>query len=194
MIDNTIKYFNQKDLKKLFNTIGKSNNKYALRDLTICRVAYRCGLRVTEIGLIDIENYNKFTGELYCKRLKGSWSNTIRLDKETIKILNKFIKEFNVIEGTLFKSRNNNPISRKTLDLMFKDYCKAAGIKNKDLYHFHTLKHTCAVHLAESGLDIKELQSWLGHKNVNNTLKYFNFTTKQQEEMYKKLEKTNSLV
>ena len=61
-------------------------------------------------------------------------------------------------------------------------------------YHFHTLKHTTAVHLAESEIDIKELQYYLGHKSVTNTLIYFQFTTKQQETMYAKLQKNNQMV
>jgi site-specific recombinase XerD len=50
-----------------------------------------------------------------------------------------------------------------------------------------------AVHLAESSLDVKELQYWLGHKNINNTIIYFQFTTTQQESMYQKLSHGNAL-
>ena len=75
-----------------------------------------------------------------------------------------------------------------------KKYCKIANISNKSKHHFHTLKHTTAVHLEESEMDIKELQWWLGHKSVSNTEIYFQFTTKQQEKMYMKLEKTSEMV
>ncbi len=43
-------------------------------------------------------------------------------------------------------------------------------------------------------MDIKELQWWLGHKSVSNTEIYFQFTTKQQEKMYMKLEETSEMV
>ena len=195
-MEQPIKFFNQKELKSLFKAIEQSDIKYKTRDLAIFRVAYCCGLRSSEIGLIDYGNYNKSTGELYCKRLKGSWNNTIRLDKETIKVLNKYIREntFTSDEYILFKSQEGKPISRKTLDVLMKKYCKLANIKNTSLHHFHALKHSCGVHLAESGLDVKELNFWLAHKNINNTLIYFQFTSSQQEQLYKKLENSNKRV
>jgi len=69
-----------------------------------------------------------------------------------------------------------------------------AKIKDENKWHFHCLKHSTAVHLAESDLDIKEVQFWLGHKSVNSTLCYFQFTTQQQKNMLKKLEKQSMLV
>lgn len=195
-MEETIKYFTQAELKKLFKVIEQSESKYSLRDLLIFRLAYRCGLRASEIGLITLQNYNKNTKELFCKRLKGSLSNTIRLDQETNKLINKFIKENKIHEDNdiLFKSQKGGPVSRKTLDLMIKKYCLVAKLKDTTKWHFHTLKHSCAVHLAESGLDLKELQNWLGHKSVNNTMVYFRFTTMQQEAMYNKLDKNCKMV
>lgn len=195
-MEETIKYFTQKELTKLFKVIDKSKGKYSLRDLLIFRLAYRCGLRATEIGLITRGDYNKNTKELYCKRLKGSLNNTIRLDIETNKLINKFIRELGPFCDTdiLFKSQKGGPLSRKTLDLSIKKYCLAAQLQDSTKWHFHTLKHSCAVHLAESGLDVKELQNWLGHKGVNNTMVYFRFTTIQQQAMYNKLEKNCKMV
>lgn len=164
--------------------------------MAIFRVAYRCALRASEIALIKLEDYNAVKGELYCKRLKGSSNNTIRLDGKTKKILDKYIYKNNISLGseTLFSSQKQNPISRQTLDYLMKKYCALAKIDDKKKYHFHTLKHTSAVHLAESDMDIKELQWWLGHKAVSNTEIYFQFTTKQQEKMYAKLEENNEIV
>ena len=195
-MDTTIKYFTQDELKRLFKTIQKSNDRHALRNLCIFRVAYRCGLRASEVGLLKLEYYNKLKGELYCKRLKGSWNNTIALDKETTKVLNRYIKEYGIKQEVefLFKSQEQKPISRKTLDYLMKRYCKMAKIKDKNKWHFHCLKHSIAVHLAESDLDIKEVKFWLSHKSVNSTLCYFQFTSSQQKTMLEKLERHNMLV
>lgn len=70
-MDTTIKYFTQHELRRLFKAIQNSADRHALRNLCIFRIAYRCGLRASEIGLIKLENYNKAKGERYCKRLKG---------------------------------------------------------------------------------------------------------------------------
>jgi site-specific recombinase XerD len=164
--------------------------------LSIFRIAYRCGLRASEIALIKLQDYNSLKGELYCKRLKGSYNNTIRLDSKTKEVLDKYIidKEITSNSEVLFKSQKGNPISRQTLDYLMKKYCLLANIEDKSKHHFHALKHTTAVHLAESDMDIKELQWWLGHKSVSNTEIYFQFTSKQQERMYSKLKEKSEMV
>ncbi|MCC5422406.1 tyrosine-type recombinase/integrase [Clostridium botulinum] len=193
---NKMKYLTQQEAIRLFNAIIFSDNSHAVRDLALFRVAYRCGLRASEISLIKLDDYNADKGDLYCKRLKGSNNNTIRLDATTKKALDTYIRYYKIFcnSETLFKSQKNNPISRQTLDYLMKKYCKIANISDKSKHHFHTLKHTTAVHLAESEMDIKELQWWLGHKSVSNTEIYFQFTTKQQEKMYMKLEETSEMV
>jgi len=194
--DIKIKYLTQQETQELFNAITYSDNIHSIRDLSIFRIAYRCGLRASELALIKLVDYTTSKGELYCKRLKGSNNNTIRLDDKTKCILDKYISKKNVISSSepLFISQKNNPISRQTLDYLMKKYCSIANIDDKRKHHFHTLKHTTAVHLAESNMDIKELQWWLGHKSVTNTEIYFQFTTKQQEKMYAKLAEMSEMV
>lgn len=192
----TIKYLTQNEMRNLFDAITNSSSSHAIRDLAIFRVAYRCGLRASEISLIKLENYNSEKGELFCRRLKGSKNNTIRLDKNSKKALDNYIKKYNITNSydILFKSQGNKPISRQTLSYLIKKYSCAAGIEDKTKHHFHAIKHTTAVHLAESDMDIKELQWWLGHKAVSNTEIYFQFTTRQQEKMYAKLDERSEMV
>lgn len=194
--DAKIKYLTQQEAIKLFNAISSSDSSHSIRDLALFRVAYRCGLRASEMALIRLEDYNANKGEIYCKRLKGSNNNTIRLDHKTKYALDKYINNYKICDESeiLFKSQKDNPISRQTIDHLMKKYCALAEISDKSKYHFHTLKHTTAVHLAESEMDIKELQWWLGHKSVSNTEIYFQFTTKQQEKMYLKLEEKSEMV
>lgn len=196
MAQQKTKHFTQRELKRLFKAIEAHKSRFKLRNIALFRIAYFCGLRASELGLIRYENYNKATGELYCQRLKGSWNNTIRLNKETKKALDVYIKHNGPFGQTdiLFKSQENKPISRKMLDYLMKKYCKIAKVEDKSKCHFHTLKHSCGVHLAESALDLKEVNFWLAHKNIANTMVYFQFTTKQQEQMYRKLEKESQMV
>lgn len=80
-------------------------------------------MRASEIALIKLEDYNTSKGELYCKRLKGSYNNTIRLDNKTKDVLDRYIHESNISCDSefLFKSQKNRPISRQTLDYMMKN-------------------------------------------------------------------------
>ena len=194
--ETKIKYLTQKEALSLFNSIENSTGIHSTRDLALFRLAYRCGLRASEIALLKFEDYNINKGEVYCKRLKGSKNNTLRLDTKTKSALDKYIVENNITSESqiIFTSQKNNPISRQTLDYLTKKYCALANIEDKSKHHFHAIKHTTAVHLAECDMDIKELQWWLGHKSVSNTEIYFQFTTKQQDKMYAKLEGKNEMV
>ncbi|MBF0240744.1 MAG: phage integrase family protein [SAR324 cluster bacterium] len=194
----SIEYLTQKELKKLFQVIGKRSEEkypYGLRDLTIFNIAYYCGLRVSEIGMLTRGNFNEQRDELFCRRLKGSRSNTLRLTPDKSRLLKKYIREYSIINGeqSLFKSRKGNPISKRQLQDLMAFYGKQAKLPEHK-QHIHVLKHSIAVHLAQSGMDIKEVQYWLGHKNVENTMVYFQFTADQADTMYRKLQSNSKLV
>lgn len=188
-MDNAdIKYFTNKELKAFFKAIEKDNSKYRVRNECIFKLAYYCALRVSEVALIQVDDFNNSRNEIYCRRLKGSLNNTIRIvDPDILRSVKRYLRTIN--NDTMFISQKGLPISRKTLDKLMKKYCEIAKIKDKDKWHFHTLKHTRAVDLAEIGLDLKEIQYWLGHKEISNTQIYFQFTSSQYETLYKKLKK-----
>ncbi|WP_154861771.1 tyrosine-type recombinase/integrase, partial [Clostridium diolis] len=122
--ETEIKYLTQKEVLSLFNAIENSGKLHSTRDLAIFRLAYRCGLRASEISMLKLENYNINKGEIYCKRLKGSKNNTLRLDEKTKSVLDKYITENEITSEaqTIFTSQKNKPISRQTLDHLTKQY------------------------------------------------------------------------
>lgn len=182
----SITYYTNDELRQLFKSISSLNKRDRIRDEALIKVAYYCGLRISEIGLIEITSFNNQTNELYCKRLKGSNSNTIKIQNtDVLRSLKRHLRNLNIKQGYLFCSNQGKPISRSTIHNLFKEYCNHANLERKS--NFHVLKHTRAVDLAQAGMDIKEIQYWLGHKNIENTLIYFKFTYKQYEYMYKKL-------
>lgn len=206
--DKEIRYLTQKELEKLFNQIEKSkySEKFRLRDLTMFNIAYYCWLRAWEIWMIKLSDYNYESWELKIKRLKWSMTNTIRLDKKRKLLLDKYIKEFYVTDekktrlynikdeyDNIFKTKFWYSIDTRSVHQVFRKYISKTNIPN-DKHHPHVLKHSIAVHLAESGLDVKDIQYWLWHKNINNTQIYFQYTTIQQELMYKKLGSSGRIV
>lgn len=186
---NKIPYFSQDEINKLFKAISSSNDIYKTRNEAIFKIGYYCALRVSEIGLLRVDDINLMKNEIYCRRLKGSLNNTLEiLDSGILRSLKRHMRENNPTD-ILFCSKQFGPISRKMLDVLMKKYCVAANLKDSTKFHFHTLKHSRAVHLAEMGLDLKEIQYYLGHKEISNTLIYFQFTTSQNKEMYRKMRK-----
>lgn len=191
-----MKYFTQGELKKFFRVIEKDKSyAYWLRDSCLFQIGYLCALRVSEIGNLKKEHFNEQTGELFCPRLKNSASNTIRLDEKRSRLLKRYVNQYKIQEGQafLFVSKKGKPISARRIQQLMLHYALAAKIP-LDKAHPHALKHSIAVHLAESGADVKEVQFYLGHKNVQNTMIYFQFTTRQQEAFYQKIAQHSQIV
>lgn len=188
-MNETIKYLTSKELEKLFKCISSDDSKYRLRNLCLFKIAFYCGLRASEIGLIYVSDFNKNTRELYCKRLKGSNNNTIRLDKETARLISSYIRDNNLNnDDLLFASQHHKAISRKTIDVLMKKYAVAAKIKDTTKHHFHVLKHTRAVSMLENNFTLEDIQYVLGHKNIANTSIYAQFSSNYKKNLFDKMD------
>jgi integrase len=147
-----------------------------VRDRAAFSIAYHRGLRASEIGMLELRDYtpaaiNERVGKLYCRRLKDSYSKIYDLTRQEDKDLRAWLRLRGKHPGPLFDSSHRRGIGRSMLHLLMRKYCALAGIK-LDLAHFHTLKHTCAVHLLQQGLGLDQVQSWLGHRDIHSTMVY----------------------
>lgn len=168
------------ELERLFKSIDST------RDRAIFRLAYHAGLRASELGLLDMRDYNARTDRIMIHRLKGSNDGEHHLSREESRALRAWLKLRGGSPGAIFPSRLGSPISRKTLDLLMKSYGAAAGIPPK-LRHFHVLKHTCATHLLSKGFHVDQVQDWIGHANIQNTMIYAKVTNARRDEMGRSL-------
>lgn len=184
-----IKYLTRTETEMLFNEIAHDNSRHSLRNRAIFMVMKYCALRASEVGLLLEEEYDKVKYSLHCHRLKNSRDNIIRIcEQDIVQALEEYLYIKNDIypsSNLLFPSQMGKPISRQSLDTLMKYYCRNTTI-SADKQHIHVLKHTRAVELADMGMDVKDIQWWLGHKNISNTLIYMQYTTTQQEMLYQK--------
>lgn len=185
-----IKYLYTEEKERLFTILCKSKDKHALRNKSMFFLAEYCALRASEVGLLTTDLFNPDTREIYCRRLKNGRNNTLRIIDDTVYY--SLIEYLNIKDSIytpspyLFPSNRGNPISRKMIDVLMKKYCNEAKI-SEDKSHFHVLRHTRAIELAEHGLGIREIQYWLGHSDIKNTEIYLQFTSKQYDNLYQKL-------
>jgi len=179
---NTIKFLTQEELKRLFKVI-KSHSK---RDYTIFYLAYRHGLRASEIGLLRVEDLDLKNYRIKIHRLKGSLDSIHPLDPKEVSLLKSYLRTRKDNLPVLFPSNRGTPISRITLYKKMRKYAEEAGIP-KEKRHFHVLKHSIATHLLDAGADIMFVKDWLGHKNIQNTIIYSQLTSKTRDEQARRL-------
>lgn len=172
-----IKFLTSDELKQLMSVI---DNK---RDKALFLIAYRHGLRASEVGMLQVTDLDFKQNKIMIHRLKGSHSGTQPLQPDEIKTLKAYLKaRLNQASPILFLSRNNTPVHRRTLDDLMKKYGQLANLP-PDKQHFHVLKHSIATHLLEVSGDLRFVQDWLGHSNIQNTIiySYLTSTTRDQK-------------
>jgi len=162
---DTIKFLTENEIKKLFGYI------LSKRDKAIFLLAYRHGLRASEVGLLQRNDFDEKQLRLNIHRLKGSLSGVHPLQADEVRILKSYLRTRTDSLPYLFPSRKGAPISRAMLDVLIKDYGEKAKLPD-DKRHFHVLKHSIATHLLDMGADIRFVQDWLGHANIQNTIIY----------------------
>ncbi len=178
-------YLQEREIDALFRVIA------SVRDRAIFRVAYHAGLRASEVGMLQMRDYQpKATvngmDRLFTHRLKGSHSGDHHLAREEAKALRAWLKIRGSHPGPIFCSNRGRPISRKMLDVLMKRYGELAGLP-EHLRHFHVLKHTCCTHLLSKGMHVDQVQDWVGHANIQSTMIYAKVTNPRREEMARSL-------
>ena len=163
------------------------------RDYAIFRIGYHHGLRASEIGMLEMSDWSPGArmenDRLSVHRLKNGISAESRMVPAAAEALRRWVKKRGSAPGPIFLSRNNKPISRQRLDYLARFYGAKAGIP-EDKRHFHALRHTCATSLlSEMELDIVQVQSHLGHKNIQNTMIYAQLTEAAGDKRFDKLRK-----
>jgi type 1 fimbriae regulatory protein FimB len=180
----TIKFLTVEETKKLFSVISDK------RDKAIFLTAYRHGLRASEIGLLQVTDVDSKAMKIQLHRLKGSLGGVHPLMPDEARHLKAYLKFRNSESPYLFLSNRGLPIGRKMLDVLMKKYGELSGLP-KDKRHFHVLKHSVATQMLDSGADLRIVQDWLGHSNIQNTVIYTQITSvtrdKKAREIFNKM-------
>lgn len=200
--NNKVKHFTQNELLRFFGTLEKERKKKfkntcayraAVRDEALFKLLYYCGLRVSELCNMPLNYFNEERNELYCERYKGGRDNTLFIVDKKIQDILKLHLEVNQPQQYLFEGRRPGmPLCRKSIYTFMRYYCQKAGITNLEKCHPHTLRHTRAVDMLDMGCSIYDVQFWLGHVDISNTMIYLRYTTNQQTRLYNILSGSDS--
>ncbi|MBM7624128.1 tyrosine recombinase XerC [Sporohalobacter salinus] len=178
-------YLRLDDAKRYIKTIRDSNSSLAIRDLAIVKVFIHCGLRVSELVNLNLDDIDyqdesiKFYG-------KGNKERYVPLHGDVIETIKKYLTYRETItpsnedaKEALFLSTRGNRINVRTVQKMVKKYAKKAGVRNASKITPHKLRHTFASLLYQKTKDLRVLQDLLGHSNISTT-QIYTHTDKEQ--------------
>ncbi len=162
-------HLNQGEVDKLL-AAAKSTARNAHRNYCIVLTGYRHGLRVSEIAALKWSNIDFDRGTIYMNRLKGSISGTHPLQGDELRALRRLRREY-PDTPYLFSGQDGSPMAATAISRMVKRLgtgCELVGFP----IHAHMLRHTCGYLMIEKGYDSRLVQDWLGHANIQNTVRY----------------------
>jgi len=164
----------------------KDNPRTGLRDRCLILLMFRHGLRVTEACAMRMDQVDLESRILQVQRLKGGLSTTQPLRAEEIRLLKswmvereRWLRQWRRKEGgtgaaldrqALFLSTRGTALSRKTFWALLRRYGDLAGLSLPP--HPHMLRHACGFALANQGADTRLIQDYLGHRNIQHTVRY----------------------
>lgn len=169
------KFLTPNELQSLFAVIRDK------RDEAIFRVMYCKGLRVSEVGMLDLRDFDDRGARLTVHRLKGSLSGTFGMHDKELRSLRAWLRIRGLAPGPLFLSRNHRPISARRLRELMETYCSAAGI-GREKAHPHALKHSRGTHLLDETDALHVVQDALGHKSITSTSVYARTSNRRRED------------
>lgn len=187
-----LKFLTPQEKAELFKAISTDTSRLSNRNKAIFYLSEYCALRASEIGLLTLADFNIAKKSIFCRRLKGSKNNTLKIvNSRVFEALERHYWEriqINSSDNHLFLSQLGKPISRKTLDVLMKSYCSCTQIP-REKHHFHVLKHTRAMELIEyNDVKLTDVQWWLGHRNIQNTMIYLDYTSSAMLTLFNKIE------
>lgn len=149
-----------------------------LKSNLMLQLLYSSGLRVSEIVNLKKENldFNENIG--WVRKGKGKKDRMFILSQKLSKKLQKFISK-HADWNYLFSK--NNPLTTRNIQKIVQNTAKKAGI-NKQV-HPHTLRHSFATHLLDSGVDLRKIQLLLGHSSIATTTIYTHISNEQLKDI-----------
>ena len=180
------------EIEKIFKQSENSDNELlGLRDRCIIELLYSCGLRVSELCSLKINNL-QFDSNVIRFFGKGNKERIIPLTFYAKKWLEKYLYQSRQIllngksseQKFVFLSNNGKRLTRAAIWQSIKKYVKAAGIVKA--VSPHTFRHSFATHLVDGGANLIEIQKLLGHSDISTTEIYVHLSKEFIDSEYMK--------
>jgi len=152
------------EVLSIFDAVSNIKHK------AILMTTYDAGLRVSETANLLLSDIDSSRMSIFVRQGKGQRDRYSLLSQTNLILLREYWKQYRPSSYLFPGSSPEKPISCRTIQQVFYDARKKAGIHKKA--SVHSLRHSFASHLLESGTDLFRIQQLLGHFNLETTSKY----------------------
>jgi len=158
----------KEEVKKLIDSADNRKSRLIISFL------YSAGLRVSELVNMKIEDLNLSDGTGWVRRGKGAKDRLFKISENLTKELQEYLVEK---KDNRYIFSKDEPLTTRNIQKIIKLTAKRAGLNKKITPH--TLRHSFATHLLDNGVDIRMIQSLLGHSSLNTTQVYTHISSEQ---------------
>lgn len=174
-------YLTEQEVEQLIDAAGKVG-RHGHRDSTLILLSYRHGLRVTELVSLRWEQVDLKQGLMHVNRLKHGNPSVHPIRGPEIRALRRLQRDYAMMPY-VFSSERKAPL---TSDAIRKILGRAGReAKLPFTVHPHMLRHACGYKLAQAGQDTRAIQHYLGHKNIQHTVRYTQLSPDRFKEFWK---------
>ena len=178
----TREYLTEAEVERLMK--AGTRNRWGHRDATMILVAYRHGLRSSEVVDLRWDQIEFRTANLHVRRVKQGTPSTHPILGDELRALRRLQHEQEPKSPFVFTSERGAPFAPAGFARMI----ERAGIGAKLGFkaHPHMLRHACGYKLANDGHDTRALQAYLGHKNIQHTVRYTELAPTRFKDFWRK--------
>lgn len=192
MSTRAIEYLEFDEIMAVFKVVDRSTSD-GLRDYALLWLMFNTGARVEEIINLkanDLQLSRPFSVRIFGK---GQKERMCPIWPETAQILREYAEERGIDlrrPVTLFRNHLGRPLTRFGVRYILEKYLRKAALiqpslKKKRL-HPHSIRHSTAVHLLKSGIDLSSIANWLGHVSPTTTNKYATMDMEMKQQVIEK--------
>jgi len=160
-------YLTPDELSRLTKAAG-SVGRHRHRDKTLILVAYRHGLRVSELVGLKWADIDLKAAQVHIRRLKKGVDTTHPLQGDELRAFRRLKRDYG--GAFVFTTERGGPLTRQTMNKMIARAGELAEIPFPVTPH--QLRHACGFALANKGVPTRTLQHWLGHSSIRHTVRY----------------------
>ena len=155
-------------------SVAKGRGRHGHRDATMLLMAYRHGLRVSELCALRWDQIDFDLGVLHVRRLKGGIASVHPLRGPELRALRK-LKRSSSASAYVFVTERGSPFTSAGFRKLLSRIAQLSALPFS--VHPHMLRHACGYKLVNDGHDVRAIQHYLGHKNIQHTVRYTELAT-----------------